>query len=225
MSDRYNEWGARHASLFGLRSEQDAASVSEWVDLFRKSGITVEELNRASDWLALHQPPKWASEHLGALKSTVELLRQQAQSASEPPDRGQCTLCRGGGMVSVPHPRFMLGLVQPDHPRKSTVFTTAAVLCRCPLGRWTDGHRGDKRSDGQERPRMMTLDAYEAVYPNWRAVVEQHETQSAIDLCRQRGQRSGTDEQEWEKLVDSITRKVHDASNNAPVSAGDEIPF
>lgn len=197
-ADAYDQWGSRHATLFAMRSEDDMLSVRSWVHLFRESGITAVELYRASDWLALHQPPKWASEHLPALKECVERFRQQAASkrpSEWPTDLGECMLCHNAGMVSVPNPR---------HITDGKPYSTCAVRCRCALGRWIGTRQGGQTSAGEKRPALMHLDDYEQIAPNWRKIIEQHDIDAQQALRALRGPRNTKMQQEWQDAVERV---------------------
>ncbi len=202
MSDAYTTWAERHAAAFGLRSDPDAESLLTWVDLFRRSGITPAELNAATDWLALHDPPKWASEHLAALRDTIDRQRRQRldRTPDAAPDLGECVLCRGGGMVSVPSLKAMqLGQ-----------WGTQAVLCRCPLGKWTGDRQGGTAANGERRPRLLTLDDYELLCPNWRTLAADHDDELRRATKPQRGKHAGELDQALEALARRLREMRHD---------------
>jgi len=60
-------WSQRHAAIFGLTTDTDARMFQEWCALFTKAGFTPEELQEATEWLALHAP-------IGSLRSRADHL-------------------------------------------------------------------------------------------------------------------------------------------------------
>lgn len=158
--DPHAEWGKFHGVLFGLVTDSDAKMLAEWAALFAAEGYAPDELQAASRWLALNDPPRFRTDHLLRLQDRLRQLRRQACAPPPVEDtRGTCTTCRGVGRVIVP---LLLGiptaggsLVPDDGQRR-----TAAVTCSCGLGRWFS-------QQGCE-PAMMTLDQYQAIVPDWR---------------------------------------------------------
>lgn len=154
MQAEWQAWIDRHAAIFALTTEQDARMLMEWCGLFAAAGWTPAELTEATDWIALHSPPRFRSEHLAALQERVRGRRQGRPPADEAPDEmGRCTLCHGAGLVSVPSPKA-LALDR---------WGTMAVACHCALGLWFSSHGGH-----------LALNVYEVSFPDWRERVRQH---------------------------------------------------
>lgn len=158
MSDvnSWPEWVSHHRRLFALHPES-TAMLAEWAGLFELAGWTPSELRAASDWLAMHAPPKKPSEHLQALQDCVRGKRFEAVRRLEQDDpRGTCRDCGGSGRVIVPHLRC--AVAQP------VSWYTLAVACSCALGDWYLRHGG-----------YLSLGDYERVVPDWRERIAEHE--------------------------------------------------
>lgn len=155
----WKDWADFHRRLFGLTSEADAGMLATWVNLFHRAGYTPEELQSASERLALGEDaPKWRGDHPNALSRIVRSQRTRQANQGAPADMpvaSSCRLCGDTGMVTVPNPTALA----------RGRYTEAAVLCRCPLGLWKKSR--DKRG-------WQTLTGYEGEVPDWREIAEQH---------------------------------------------------
>ena len=157
-SPEWSAWAERHARMFGLASEADAAMLLEWSGVFGREDFTPAELHAATDELA-RQPPRFRTDHLAGLMRSVREARRRAQQRPPAEDRGTCERCGGSGMAEVP----LSGLPTPLAARGlgQGVFaegTLGVVLCHCALGRWL-GERGCP---------ALPWDQYTAAKPGWR---------------------------------------------------------
>src|SRR5262245_30441390 len=131
-----------------------------WAGAFERSGYAVDELERATDWLATHAPPRWREDHLSALVARLRAQRA-AEYEREPAGRPDedppgCGQCRGSGWVSVPSRRQMM--------RGPWRGATEGVYCTCELG-----DRVRRRG-----PLGDSIDRYEREVPDWREMLERH---------------------------------------------------
>lgn len=153
----WDDWAERHSTIFGLASDSDVAMLGEWTRLFASAGFTPREMMEASDNLALHDAPKYRSDHLRELPARARAARQARQPArTEAPSCGDCNLCGGVGRVIVPN-RTLLA---------KGLMGTEAVLCRCPLGLWFRNQLLDLKPP--------TLEVYEMEQPDWRDIEKRH---------------------------------------------------
>jgi hypothetical protein len=161
----YAEWAGWHATAFGFQTEAEGKMLLSWTGLFRDLGITPGELAAASKDLAARDPPIWRSEHLQALRDRVRQLRNppppRPPDEPAPGDCGTCRDCGGTGRVIVPAG----GVKTANGNAVSRPGSTAAVTCRCALGRWFADRPGD-------RPALLSLEAYERWNPDWRRQVD-----------------------------------------------------
>lgn len=161
----FEEWAAQYAKLFGLLSPVEVEMVGDWSEHFRSEGYSVAELVAASQALARDAPPRYRSEHLGAL--TEALVAGRRPVTTEPPrEATSCGLCDGCGRVSVPNPRTL------DRARHK--WTWLSVTCSCPLGLWWHEHLCSRQPSSPERrvPQPLSLADYEKYHlPDWREVL------------------------------------------------------
>ena len=174
----FGEWVKHHATVFGLHAEADVMTLLSWEPLFVAAGYTSGDLHAATDWLAVNAPPKFRTEHLGAIQSRIRDTRAVAYRAemnAGGEDRGTCTLCGGTGRVVVPH---VAGVrdgqwVPIDAARGGASYYTMAVLCRCALGAWVLAHNEEHLRERVPGKRLVTLGEYEQRNPRWRVQREQ----------------------------------------------------
>jgi hypothetical protein len=168
----FMDWADHHAGLFGFVRPEEQVMLRKWCELFRGEGFTADELRRATDHIAANDPPVWRSEHLQALRDRVRELRnpKPAPPPDEPPpgDCGTCRDCGGTGRVIVP----AVGLRTAGGNTVTRPGATAAVVCRCPLGRWF-ASRCMAWDGSSYRLPMLVLDAYERDRPDWRREADQ----------------------------------------------------
>jgi hypothetical protein len=170
MSSEINwtDWISYHSTIFALNTESDLNMLTEWARLFQMAGWTPTELKQASEWLALHEPPAYRSQHLVALQKRLPYARQQKgapPAAMDGEDCGRCVVCLGTGFVTVPNHKYA------NEPRGSIhhgKFYTCVVTCHCSRGRWREQHCS--RDGG-----ILSLAEYEARWPWWREEMAQHE--------------------------------------------------
>lgn len=184
--DWYDQWAGEYLKMHGLNTAANAETILSWWLIFGMAGITIDELALASlRILNADSRPIQFGDHLYALKRLVFDGRQQRERMAllvQNDDRGECTRCRGTGMVSVPHP----GHANSEGWRPVTNASTgrdhypcAAVYCTCSLGQWKD-NRQSQQAD-MIAQRMMSLESYQAHNPAWRDQIDQLRRATAID--------------------------------------------
>lgn len=185
----WTEWIGLHRNLFAMTYDKDADVVASWARLLRGKGYTPEEAAAASQWLAMHSPPRKREYHPQALQDRIEVVRRNPRSERGTSDVPvvDCTLCGGTGTVQVAKPE--------SYERRQ--YHTSAVLCRCPLGRWILSDQRDRfpRMKPPKKP-MTTLEEYEREFPEWRKMLEDmrrwlHEELHAAQLAREADRRHG----------------------------------
>lgn len=194
-------WGERHGSVFGLRSDDDAASLLEWVTIFRRGGYTPAELHAATDWLAMHDPPRFLNQHLAAIREHVHRQRQAAcsRSADGSPEFGECRLCGSTGVIcGLPSLRAL----------ECGQWATCAALCHCALGRWIGQRQRGQTSSGDPRGPLVTLANYEIHCPNWRTLIAEHDAEIRREL---EAESSNCGFAEMDEIVNRIRDRMREA--------------
>jgi hypothetical protein len=169
MSRTWPEWVDRHASVFALTHPRDLTMLGRWVVIFDLAGWTPDELDRATDWLALNADAfKSRSQHLAAIKDFVKGERQKALRAQERRESFErpCPNCGGSGRVVVPHLR---SVQVPGFP-----WYTCAVGCDCPLGAWFVMHGG-----------YLSLTDYQTLVPDWPELMKRRAAILALEHSEQ----------------------------------------
>ena len=230
--DIYVRWAESYAVRFGFGPE-DARMLASWFDVL--GNYDLPDLDAATGLLARREYPSWPRDHLKALLAVLrEVVAARLTAAADAdrrrsgPDRGTCTLCRGTGRVTVPHPRAVSGgrWVPLHIARGGASWYTAAVLCRCPLGSWYAQHGGMARKDGVQLA-QLTLDAYERICPGWRDELHHRaaedravaaERNPPIDFAH------GLNRERLDRLLAGLTHSVDalPSSEDAPCGANDD---
>jgi hypothetical protein len=169
----YGEWTKYHGTAFGFATEAEGKMLLSWCNLFREMGITPDELRSATASLAANDPPVWRSEHFQALRDRVREMRQPPRPAPPPdePPPGDCGACRDcGARLSTAGGNT---ITRPG--------ATAAVVCRCPLGRWF-ASRCMAWDGSAYRLSLLTLEAYERFKPDWRREADQEREASRLKV-------------------------------------------
>lgn len=174
MTDpEYTAWIKHHRSLFQLTTEDDARMFGSWRPLLLE--FHQADLIAGSNWIAVNKPDEFRTKHLRMLLDFVrakhaklraaELESQHADGAVE------CPLCRGDGLVLVPHPAYVRDGVWYPHGLSRV---TAAVFCFCNRG--TVRYQGVIQAHSQGRcKRPMTITAYEVRVPHWPQLLVEEE--------------------------------------------------
>lgn len=172
MPDWYTRWIDHHRSVFVLNAEWVAAAALWW-DVFATAGVNAFELAAATREFQLGTPPRYAGDHLPAIRSAVGRMRDRAiadraaRAELADGDRPVCTLCGNTGICVVPHPLHIReGAWEPTHHRQdgTAVRVTVGVVCHC---------RKDFGGSGNgDRPRPMRMAEYERLNPHWRDMIE-----------------------------------------------------
>lgn len=202
--NEYIEWARKHGVRFGFL-DNDLAMLGEWFEVF--SLDTLANLREASNRL-LRRPPGFPREHLAALLDALRVLKAErfdAETRDLADDRGTCDRCGGSGRVVVPHPKSIrkgewVPLQRTSSGRAN--YYTAAVACRCSLGRWHIEH--NKRS-------LLPLDEYEEINPNWRLQLAAVE-----DQTRLAGEKTGRGGRVVGERLDSILARLAQRYSLAP---------
>lgn len=186
MSEEYLGWAKRHATAFGMSSEQDALMLREWVAQLSGAGYTSVELHRATDWLVRHGAPGFRADHLRAL---VDRLREQRHVVHawrpQESERGDCVLCFGAGLLSVPSTKAI------QEGRQGT----QAVACVCFEGR-------------AFALKHLTLTVYERSFPRaqWQALLRQWQEENIRELRALYGKRKMP--KEMEEILNRILERM-----------------
>jgi hypothetical protein len=171
----FQKWSQRHLALFGLTEDTQAAvSIAALEHVFDLAGFAIEELDRATDHLAVHAPKLELPEHRVALRDAVLRGRAEAHARAESQadyDRGRCILCGGTGVVVVPHPQSVTGSVW-DGLETAGFRYTAGVACSCFAGRRRYDQSGQETGNGHRLPKLMSLGDYEKANPHWKEQME-----------------------------------------------------
>lgn len=162
-------WAEKHCTVFGMFDPKHVQMVASWQPLFDAAGYASADLDEATQWLALHAPPKFPNEHLDAIRRRLmETRAVKRRGGQEDADRGDCGLCGGAGRVIVPHRggvengqwKPQAGSARPHH-------YTEAVACHCSRGRFGNWTAPD-RTGRAKVVTMLTLAEYERINPLWR---------------------------------------------------------
>lgn len=165
--DGFSQWARRHCVIFGLTEPKHMEMVTSWQDLFQAAGYCAVDLNDATDWLANNAPPRFASEHLGALTRRMREVRSVRAIRDDDREVALCVKCGGPGRLSVPLLRSIRqGEWRPYDAGAGPVYYTEAVACDCERGRLRDWSITD-RATGNRVP-MMTIADYELANPHYR---------------------------------------------------------
>jgi len=79
----WDKWIKRHALIFGFHTDRDMQMLLEWNLLFARAGFTPEELQEATEWLALNAHPRFPADHLALLSQRVRVRRGERDQVQE----------------------------------------------------------------------------------------------------------------------------------------------
>lgn len=148
----FNDWGKAHAARFRIDERKEAVTLFAWCELLATAGFTPEELDEASKWIALNDPPAKYADHVPKLKLRVTMQRRNSGEAPAGFIGGTCGTCQGSGCVIVP---LVKGMQTKGGARVlDDRWRTCVVRCTCQLGRAVQGG-------------MLGLEAYEKLCPDW----------------------------------------------------------
>lgn len=182
----YSDWMKHHRTTFGLHTAEAVAALSAWWPAFQAMAVDARELTAATYAVLNAGPaPMRLSDHYQALRTALGLVRDTARGKADKArleaghDRGVCADgCGDTGYVIVPHPKHCSGEGwRPSHHNAAgnPVYVTAAVSCRCGVGRRTHERQQSAAIEDQGKADKvsLTLSAYEdRVNSNWRGHVE-----------------------------------------------------
>ncbi len=146
--------------------------LSAWEDVFALSRISIAELDVAAAIIA-RNPPRWRSDHLLALQSTIregriQQVRMEREREEFTAGVSVCRICSSTGRVIVPHPRFVVDGQWQENERGVSI--TAAVVCSCHCGRRLLDQVLSLSADERKRARVqmpMILADFEKICPDW----------------------------------------------------------
>ncbi len=190
----FSTWAKRHCTVFAFDKEK-SASVISWEGLFAAANYTPDELNEATDWIALNAPGLKPWEHLAAIQDRIKRCRSVANEVKV--DNWKCDDCQGTGRIVVPQLEGVRGEEWlPRDVGAGPQYYTCAVRCHCERGKqdFSTLPRGKKESEG-----MMTFATYNTANPSWRRQIadREHEQREATALV------PASDS--WTKLIDRMT--------------------
>lgn len=210
----WDDWAAYHLTLFRWTGAEDVSMVNLWRPAFESRGYSGEELRAASFKLAMSAAKTWRAEHLEHLLRSISAKRVALAEARRDAENAQmqrpdCGLCKGMGLVSVPHPRSLKA------GPMSRPFYFAVVTCRCTLAnRWLNGHRSyedrAKAANGRIPPPLMTLEEYEFRFPFWPETLTEYQANrqteaAAIEQTRSHDRQRGALKQAIRNVVQRAT--------------------
>lgn len=157
-NDEWIEWQEHHSALFQLNSEADLEMFRAWRPILQDHPFG--DLIEASTWIARTKPETFRTQHAAMLSQRVamrrvERYRLQQAGMDQQAEQDRCKLCRGVGILILPHPKHVEGGVWMSG-------CTAAITCDCRKG----------QAVFQARERMMSLTHYEAINRDWPAQLE-----------------------------------------------------
>ncbi len=191
---KFSEWARRHCVVFAF-DEAKVNTVLSWEGLFAAANYGPEELNEATDWIAVNAPGLKPWDHLAAIQDRIKTCR--AVSSDVKVDNWKCEDCRGTGRIVVP----LLESVRGEDwlPRDvggGAQYYTCAVRCHCERGKqdFTTIPRGLKKSES-----LMSFSVYDAANPSWRRQIadREHEQREAAALTPA--------DAEWTAIIDRLT--------------------
>ena len=179
----WETWREYHSARFGLATASDA----KWFASIKRilANATLDELKAATDAISCDPERSREGRNLGLLQREVRAKRLSARRAQADFDddrafkyEHQCAQCRGLGVVSAPHPKRIVDgeWVYP--------FETIALYCRCNVGankfnKMAEALRELHQKRGGRELFPMSLDEYEARFPDWRELMEDHKAMKA----------------------------------------------
>lgn len=191
--DWYLEWAERHATAFAFAPTYSAALI-EWGVVWAER-YTAAELTAATDRLIASRAKLEPWDHRTAVPDAVDAVRKEARLAAADTAGdwseavGVCVDCGDSGRASVVHPMYgpdgrTLRAELSREPHKVVRvplpgggearrewWYRLAVVCRCAAGRRiVEQWRLCAARFDPYPPEPLTLGAYAARYPDWRAV-------------------------------------------------------
>jgi hypothetical protein len=217
----WDKWIIAHTTAFGM-SKRQTDMVKAWRAAFIADRYTPEELASATQAL-LVLPDLHPNNHPPYIASHIRNLRAVAYQRSQDtaPDLGRCVKCNGTGRVIVP-------LIRPGNDgtwkplkvaRAGATYYTQAVLCDCIKGLAMAGNQDDRR------PRMMTLEQYQAINPNWESQLEDrhHALKQRAESAPPSPTRSDRDSAQfmegWNHTIDRLLQQagINPVPHDAPL--------
>lgn len=190
----YRDWFMSHLTKFGVVNADNVAMFGTWWSSFTSWNVTSKELYAATE--TIHKRPKHpakVSDHYQEIRQIIaadrdaELKRTETDYDS---DRGTCTDCGNAGFVAVPHPRFCDAMEwRPTHKNEhgDSIYATAAVLCKCVVGRRMIAAQAQIDSGETRSKRSMTLEHYEqCVNSSWKNQIEERREQIRSHLRKKK---------------------------------------
>ncbi len=177
--DDYKTWAAHHATLFLMTSDTDQALFKVWKALVLPYAL--QDFLEGSDHIAQEKSSAFRTTHLDLIRGRIN-ARRVALAAQRMNDenagaRYECGVCRGVGMVIVPHQDFVRdGLWLPPYP-------TMGICCLCNRGRARFDSILASIEDAKKHPDKrrvppppLSWEKYEALVPRWLRLMDDRES-------------------------------------------------
>jgi hypothetical protein len=162
----YDTWVAHYCALFQLTAEADLVMLSKWKPLL--APFELRDMVDAANEVAQNQSQLFRTEHLRLFTSFAR--RRQAEAARRRADAENrahelsCQVCRGTGVVCVPHPAFVKN---GEWLPYGLSYITAAVSCDCNRGRAMKATIDTSQAKREKGQSILSLMAYEVINPYW----------------------------------------------------------
>jgi len=173
-AEEYGIWSKHHATLFAMHKPTDADLFAAWMPLILPYNL--EDFIAGSNFLAQERGSAYRSEHLTLIRGRINERRLAANAAryaaeSQQAGEDECRLCRGTGIIIVPH------LAYVRHGEWLPPFPLAGIFCGiCNFGRSRyDAVWGDAERQKRGKPKPLEWRKYEALVPDWQVMLERRE--------------------------------------------------
>jgi hypothetical protein len=176
-NDDFKVWAMHHATLFMMTSDTDQALFAAWKPLVLPYDL--RDFLDGSNHLAQQKTSVFRTSHLGVICERINGQRMAVASrlineenAQGP--RYECGVCRGVGIVSVPH------LVCVREGKWWPPYRTMGIYCLCARGRIKFDSVlaiiGESRRDRKHTPPTpLMFEKYEVLVPNWLLLMDERE--------------------------------------------------
>ena len=189
---------------------------------------TLRELDEvATRFVVSGRIPKWPDEHLRGIGAELDALRAEDAAKRRRPARDPevCTLCRGTGYVSVPHPCCIWkGEIRPYYNPRTKVrkraVLTVAVLCCCSAGEAAK-QANRKYAEERHRPPLRTIESYTRLIGGCDGVAILREWESRLAEASRRAEPRGDREQD---LFRRVLANIQARDNEAEEYEEDAVP-
>ena len=173
--EEVGRWIEHHAALFQLTSDADQAMLTAWSELV--IDFDLADALEASNWIATQRGAAFRTQHLGLLSARISFRKSERSRKLDEAYRNRndfTCLCKGVGVTSVPHPRFVKDgvWIRP--------WPLVAVTCDCTIGK-AYHERLTASQIAKEKPVPLAMRAYESRVPHWRRLVSEREAAKKLE--------------------------------------------